>query len=265
MQRGKISFFLLVVLVALFGGGGDALAEPNSVDIWHYSPSLDRGEAVDIVENENSSSYLESMINPNLRFWGIGSRPGNPNDGKLSWVGINSDGRNVARLAFSVDQDISDGTDRVIIIYYMGSIGEYGYGPLNYQKKNIFMIQDPNDPNDNTPDPNKYDVLTLTNYFNQEGTINLPPVTSSTPRDQVSANWYFITSNYADIYPQITDGIVNFNDFAHFSLSWLRNDCDPNNHWCNFSDLDRSGVVDSNDLGLFSNEWLWDANDPNTW
>lgn len=259
MKLGKISLAAAVLLSAILFGGADAKADPNMVDLWHYNFSIPTGELVDVKENSTNVEYIESIYDT-LRICGIGPLPGDPNDNKLILIGINNNGRNVVRLALSVGQGVPDGIDRVISINYAGSIGTFGYGPLTYQKKNIFMIQNPNDPNDSTPDPNKYDVLDLTDYFTIEGIINLPPITSSTPRDQVSVNWYFITSNYADIHPKTTDGLVNFQDFSRLAKHWGRTDCDSSNNWCEYADLERDGNVDYNDVDKFNEQWLVDTN-----
>ncbi len=121
-------------------------------------------------------------------------------------------------------------------------------------------MQDPNDPNDSTPDPNKYDVLELTNYFTIEGIINLPTITSSTPRDEVCANWFFITSNYADLHPKLPDGQVILSDFAKVGQYWKRNDAGPANNWHNGADTNRDGSVDYKDIKNIEEQWLVDAN-----
>ena len=259
MNLGKISLAAAVLLSAILFGGADAKAEdPNMMDIWHYNSSIPTGELVDVKENSTNVKYIEPI--GDLRICGIGPLPGDPNDNKLILIGINNNGRNVVRLALSVDQGIPDGTDRVISINYCYPEGLPSYGPLTSQKRNIFIIQHPNDPNDNTPDPNKYDVLDLTDHFTKEGIIDLPPVTSSTPRDQVSANWYFITSNYADLHPKTTDGLVNFQDFARLGKHWKMTDCNSANKWCEYADLERDGNVDYNDVDKFNEQWLVDAN-----
>ena len=56
------------------------------------------------------------------------------------------------------------------------------------------------------------------------------------------------------------DGVVNFVDFAHFSLYWLESDCQETS-WCWGADLNTDTVVDMQDLALFSDYWLWGAPD----
>ncbi len=263
-MKGKKSGIGKVVVLTTAGvvyliSGGTAKADPNMVDIWHYNASFPpTGELVDVKENSANVEYID-YIGDILRICGIGPLPEDPNDNKLCLIGINN-GRTVSRLAFSVDQEIPNGTERFILINYFGSTHKPGYGPLNSNKRNIFMIQNPNDPNDSTPNPNKYDILDPTNYFEDYTTINLPTVTSSTPRDQVSANWYFITSNYADIHPKITNGIVNLADFAVFAASWRRSDANENNNWHKGADLDRNGDVNEIDLIKFAEQYLCDPN-----
>jgi len=61
----------------------------------------------------------------------------------------------------------------------------------------------------------------------------------------------------------ITDGWIDFKDFAVFSSHWHEHGCeDPNTNWCEQADLDHSGTVDANDLELFTQYWLT-FSDPN--
>ena len=56
------------------------------------------------------------------------------------------------------------------------------------------------------------------------------------------------------------DGIVNFQDFAVFTASWLTSSGEPNfNPYC---DLDGNAIVDWADLGLFVNSWLSQVTSP---
>jgi len=53
------------------------------------------------------------------------------------------------------------------------------------------------------------------------------------------------------------DGLVNFEDFGHFSMHWQEQDCDdPTTNWCGGTDLDQSSQVDVKDLGIFADYWL---------
>jgi len=55
------------------------------------------------------------------------------------------------------------------------------------------------------------------------------------------------------------DGLVNFSDYAILSKYWTGIPCDPNNGWCEGTDLDPSGVVDYVDLRELTENWLWQA------
>ncbi len=51
------------------------------------------------------------------------------------------------------------------------------------------------------------------------------------------------------------DGIVNFEDFAHFSLYWWNDSC-MSFDWCDRADMGMNGIVDISDLATFSEQWL---------
>lgn len=57
-----------------------------------------------------------------------------------------------------------------------------------------------------------------------------------------------------------SDEVVDFRDFAIFSLQWSSGGCDDPD-WCGGADIDRDGDVDHNDLGLFVEYWLWPDSD----
>ncbi|GAI06681.1 unnamed protein product, partial [marine sediment metagenome] len=52
------------------------------------------------------------------------------------------------------------------------------------------------------------------------------------------------------------DGIINFKDFAAFTLSWLSEDCSPANEWCQHADVTFDTYVDFEDVKLFAECWL---------
>lgn len=54
------------------------------------------------------------------------------------------------------------------------------------------------------------------------------------------------------------DGVVNNDDFLHFSSYWLEYDCQEI-AWCGGADLNVDTVVDMQDLALFSDYWLCGA------
>ena len=127
----------------------------------------------------------------------------------------------------------------------------------DYATRNLTLHQEPNNLD---ADPNLYDILDLTEWGTRDGYINLPTFEP--------AQWIFRSDNYADITGGengLPDGKVDKRDLAKFSSYWANTGCDPNNHWCDFADLDRDGDVDFGDFSHMSLEWLYDTNDPNTW
>ncbi|MGB8225551.1 MAG: hypothetical protein WCE45_01605 [Sedimentisphaerales bacterium] len=103
----------------------------------------------------------------------------------------------------------------------------------------------------------QYELLMDGAYHN----IGLPNLTHGTGE---YAHWRL------EIEPNIPgdlniNGKVNFEDYSILAENFSRTDCNSNNGWCSYSDIDKNGTVDYNDLSEFSNNWLWDVNDPNTW
>ena len=127
--------------------------------------------------------------------------------------------------------------------------------------------------NNQNADPNLYDILDLTDWGTRKGYINLPNIISDPNFNH--SQWIFRSDNYADIaggeksllngyLDGLPDGKVDKRDLAKLSSYWANTSCDPNNHWCDFTDLDRDGDVNFRDFSRMSLEWLYDTNDPNT-
>jgi parallel beta-helix repeat protein len=54
----------------------------------------------------------------------------------------------------------------------------------------------------------------------------------------------------------VSDGIIDFADFAEFAENWLVRSCSPGNGWCNGADLNTDGTVNMQDLSMFVDCWL---------
>jgi hypothetical protein len=200
-----------------------------------------------IRDDDDDMPFLQGPPGPALLIY-----PKNSQGDRLKGKGINSHNTSVVRLYLEATSDVPGGTNNSLRLRFVNS------NMADYEGRNLTLQQDPNDENG---DPNLYDVLDLTTWGTEYGYISLPDI-SNPVTGEVYANWIFRSDNYADLN---LDAKVNLEDFAKFSLNWKRQDCDSNNHWCDFADLSRDGIVDYNDLGKFSAEWLYDTNDPNTW
>lgn len=54
----------------------------------------------------------------------------------------------------------------------------------------------------------------------------------------------------------VRDGVINFEDFAVFTLNWLSEDCSWANDWCQHADVTLDTYVDLEDVQLFIRCWL---------
>jgi hypothetical protein len=246
-------------IASLFSG--NANAGESKVYNWSDHVGVANCEKVLITEDFLSNGdYLSLPGNTITRMYGWGPTIGNPSNHKLSDISVEVNKAYLNKLFLTADALVPNGADNYL------KIKKNTINPLSFEKRNFFMKRDVNSPS-SANDPNVYDVLDLTNYSTIDGRINLPNITSSTPRgtDNPYDIWDHIISNYADIHPSVIDGNlpdgeVNFRDFAVLSNNWGRTDCNSINHWCNYSDLDRDGIVNGMDLGNFSEQWLVDAN-----
>jgi hypothetical protein len=242
-----------IAVASLFSGGAKlANAQPN-MKTYNFSDNsgVKGAESVLISEGGSNSPYNEIINNPSLRMY---IKDSNDNNWKQVGIGLNS--TLLAKLFLVADVGVPNGANNYLKVMKSTE-------PINTEKRNVFIRQDPNNLG---ADSNCYDVLDLTDKFTNDAKINLSPITSSTPRKPVSyAQWNEIFANYADIYPKITDGNlpdgkVDFRDFAVLANNWKRTDCNSTNHWCDYSDLNRDNNVNEYDLGLFSEQWLCDPN-----
>ena len=54
----------------------------------------------------------------------------------------------------------------------------------------------------------------------------------------------------------VSDGVIDFKDFAKVAENWLRKGCNETNGWCGGSDVTFDGTVDRVDLEALANCWL---------
>jgi hypothetical protein len=175
----------------------------------------------------------------------------NSSDGPmLKGKGIDSRNTNVVKIWFesiNAPPDIIDLFIKFRIFSMFGLPADMN----DYATRNLTLYQEPSNAN---ADPNLYDIKDLTKWGTDYGYINLLTLDD--------AQWIFRSDNYADL---TFNGKVDLEDCAIWADSWLRNDCNSVNHWCDFADLDRNGAVDFRDFSLMSLEWFYDTNDLNTW
>jgi hypothetical protein len=259
MKAGKI--FLLAVLfgsVPLFGG--TAKADQNSIDVWNWSFEIRSGEQIKVKENVNNGNYLRGFPAP-LRIYGWGPTYGNPTPHELGEFGIDPTKTYILEFRFEAETCPNNVNNAIDLNYWQDS-------PLQRNERNFFMRQHPDSPRKGTSeeDSNIYDLVDLTNYFTENAQIQLPNITSSTPRTPaIYDKWQKIISNYADLAPSVfdgnlPDGKVNWADFAVFASYWRTINHSPNDNWAKGADLNRDGDVNTIDLFLFSEQWLCDPN-----
>jgi hypothetical protein len=227
---------------------GGKLARAGSVDLMHYSTQggIEK-QSVMVIDNGADGIYMDPFMSSALIAYAKNSQ-----GTKLMAKGIGPQKTSAVKVYLDY-KTVPNGTPHSIRLDFLGS------DMNDYAARNLTLRQDQNDPG---ADTSVYDILDLTNWGTQIDYIQLPPVTGA------NSVWIFRSDNYADIAPSVldgnlSDGKVNWKDFAHFALYWRRNDCNENNHWCNYADLSRNGDVNEVDLGLLCEQWLYDSNDPN--
>jgi hypothetical protein len=205
------------------------------------------------IKDYGEDLYLSEDMYPNQSHLFI--KDSNDTQLVVKGKGINPNKTEIIKLYF-VSVNVPPNIDHFIQLRIF-SMGGLPADMNDYSTRNITLHQEPNNAN---ADPNLYDIKNLTNWGTTLGYINFPTFEP--------AQWIFRSDNYADITGGengLPDGRVDYRDVAKLSSYWANTSCDPNNHWCDFADLDRSGRVDFGDFALMSLEWFYDTNDPNTW
>lgn len=213
---------------------------------WTNDSSPSR-QSVLMRDNYHDTRYLEPPSNPALISYIYD--PNSSSGPYLKGKGINPLNTNEIKIwceSRGVPTDI-DHFLKINIFSMYGSPADMN----DYTTRNLTLHQEPNNLD---ADPNLYDIKELTNYGTKYGYI---PFRTFDP-----AQWIFRSDNYADLN---FSGKVDLEDCAIWADSWLRNDCNSNNHWCNFADLDRDENVDFYDLARMADEYGYDTNDPNTY
>lgn len=236
------------------------LKADSSLDIHNFSWDIGKGEYVKVDEGTTSGEYLRGPARE-LRMYGWGPTIGNLTPHAISPIGIESNKAYVLELRLEAETCPDNVNNCIYLNHFKDS-------PLDPSKRNFFMRQHPNSPRKGTPeaDPKVYDLLDLTNYFTQNAQIQLPTITSATPRTPaIYDKWQLAISNYADISPSVVDGNlpdgkVDVNDLSVLKGNWLRIDCNAENHWCGGADLTRDGKSNFIDYALFSSQWFVDPN-----
>ncbi len=114
---------------------------------------------------------------------------------------------------------------------------------------------------DNSTVPGSWFVIDY--YANEVGECNVGLYGYNS--DEIS----WTEPNYLIIFSNVptrdlnSDELVDFHDFAIYSLQWINDNCNEP-EWCEGADIDRDGDVDHKDLGLFADYWLWpdSSNEP---
>jgi hypothetical protein len=236
---------LITAAIASIVGG----AKAGNLYIQNYtSEDIPSKQGVLIKDNSSDLAYLPQNMYP---FPALFIKDSNNTQFVLKSKGINPKKTEIVKLYFE-SVGVPSGIDHSIKLKLFKP-GDYGSppDPNDYATRNLTLHQEPNNLD---ADPNLYDIKDLTNWGTEYGYINFPTFDD--------AQWIFRSDNYADL---TFNGKVDLEDFAVWADSWLRNDCNSANHWCDFADLDRSGSVDFVDYSLFGNEAGYDTNDPNTY
>lgn len=241
--------------------GGVELAKANDfLDIWNVTWDFGKGQESKVIENSPDVNYLRGPARE-LRIYGWGSTDNNLLPHEIKEFGINPN--KAQRLTFRLEAEtVPNGVSNEIYLNHWAT------SPLDVSKRNFFMIQSSSTPVPvEAREPNAVDLVDLTNGFTQNGSIPLPNITATTPRTPDHYDeWNLVISNYADIAPSVVnklfpDGKVDVKDVRHMAPNWLRQDCGPENNWCDYSDINRDGKVNMKDLGNTSEQYL---SDPNT-
>lgn len=241
----------------MFAGGVKA---NDFLDIWNVSWDIGKGQEIKMIENQGTGEYLRGPARA-LRIYGWGKNGPNLEDHEISPIGIDPNKTYLLEFRLEAETCPSDVNNCIYINHWLTD-------PLDPAKRNFFMRQDPNSPRKGTSeeDPNVYDLIDLTDYFTQNAQIQLPNITSSTPRTpSIYDKWQKVIANYADISSKISDvnlpdGKVDFKDYAVITSNFGRTDCNSTNKWCDYADLDRNGDVNNLDLRSFNGQWLCDPN-----
>jgi hypothetical protein len=248
MQRGKISFVLLVLLVALFLRGETAKAD--SLDLVLSGPQV-----YSVVRLQHLMGAIEPSAQIDTYDCPFNEAPSPTIDfysetvfGRLSW---DARGPN-STTDFSLEicgRGLSSTKEVSIDTYFDDGLYEG-----NFDWKNLIVeLYNSGDINDPCNLLGTFDACDLAS-----GTIPFPQLSVS---NGLSCQLLIKPRNYADLN---LSQRVNCADFSILASSWLTSGHDANDVWAEYSDINRNGVVDFNDLSLFSDEWLWDADDPNT-
>ncbi len=248
MQRGKIGFVALALLVFAFLGG-DAKADSldfvlsgpqvfSAVRVQHLNGAIEPSDQIDTYDDP----FLQCP-SPTIDFYSKTAF------GRLSWDarGPNS----TTDFVLEISGRGLSSTKEVSIDAYLDPAMYEG----NFDWKNLIVeLYNSGDINDPTNLLGTYDAYDLV-----DETTSFPELDVN---NGLSYQLLIKPRNYADLD---FDRRVNWADFPMLASLWLTSGHDANDVWAEYSDINRSGTVDANDLGIFSGEWLWDANDPNTW
>jgi len=233
--------------------GAVGVANAGKLDIWNSAVSESTNENVDIYDVGVDSPYMPTSEKVHIYL------TDDPNgiNGLLKGAGINSSEFFSKKSFLTADNNLGDNSNNWLNINYMGPIGgDISYTPLNTLGRNIVLRQDLNSPSP-VKDDHVYDLVEMTNEFTQRAWINLPDITSSTPRSPEYYDvWEFISTNNADIN---FDGKVNLMDFSQLAPYWNTTGHGPQDNWANFADINRDGNVDLTDLVYMTDNWLWDG------
>jgi hypothetical protein len=255
----KLGLVALVLLgiAKLVNGASDGDIEIRNTT--SSSGSIIEQQAVNMFDNYNDVWYMPPQEEQALISYIYD--PNSSEGPMLNSKGINSQNTNEVKIWFE-SRNVPTDIDHFLKIRIF-SMGGQPADMNDYATRNLTLYQEPNNLD---ADPNLYDIKDLTNWGTKYGYINLPNISCDPNLNR--SQWIFRSDNYADITGGengLPDGRVDYRDVAKLSSYWANTSCDPNNHWCDFADLDRDGDVDFRDFSRMSLEWLYDTNDPNTW